>query len=241
MSEAPKKKGGIRKRTVQREDDEDEPETLSLREQIQERQHQQQQRRREQALRAEVLANGLEKLNAAQADGLSQRETNDLLDSYVREQVEEKGAGESHMEAFIKEQMQKRLGKDAEEAAASSTQLHPDDELYAVPSDLQGQSTKAQDPGAWATGIVEVALPVEYKMRNIEETEAAKRRLLHASRGTQDEMQSPTSGPALRRGIYPSGFGKLTALTAPPQTSDSYVADKMRDELKAKRKKKRHV
>ena len=47
---------------------------------------------------------------------------------------------------------------------------------------LQGHSTKAQDPGAWATGIVEVALPVEYKMRNIEETEAAKRRLLHASR-----------------------------------------------------------
>ena len=31
MSEAPKKRGGIRKRTVQREDDEDEPETLSLR------------------------------------------------------------------------------------------------------------------------------------------------------------------------------------------------------------------
>ena len=31
MSEAPKKKGGIRKRTLQREDDEDEPETLSLR------------------------------------------------------------------------------------------------------------------------------------------------------------------------------------------------------------------
>lgn len=47
---------------------------------------------------------------------------------------------------------------------------------------LQGKSTKALDPGAWATGIVEVALPVEYKMRNIEETEAAKRQLLHATR-----------------------------------------------------------
>ncbi len=47
---------------------------------------------------------------------------------------------------------------------------------------------------------------------------------VHAPRrGTQDDMQSPTSGPGLRRGIYPSGFGKLTALTAPPQTSDSYV------------------
>ncbi|KAL3138001.1 hypothetical protein ABBQ38_005238 [Trebouxia sp. C0009 RCD-2024] len=176
-----------------------------------------------------------------QAAGLSQRETNDLLDTYVHEQIEEKGAGETHMEAFIREQMRKRLGQDADEAAATSSQMHPEDELYAVPSDLQGQSTKAQDPGAWATGIVEVALPVEYQMKNIEETEAAKRRLLHASRGTQDELQSPTAGPMLRRGIYPSGFGKLTALSAPPQTSDSYVADKMRDEWKAKKKKKRHV
>ncbi len=33
--------------------------------------------------------------------------------------------------------MQKRLGRDADEAAASGSQLHPDDELYAVPSDLQ--------------------------------------------------------------------------------------------------------
>ena len=40
-------------------------------------------------------------------------------------------------EAFIREQMLKRLGKDADEAAASESQLHPEDELYAVPSDLQ--------------------------------------------------------------------------------------------------------
>ena len=32
-----------------------------------------------------------------QAAGLSQRETNDLLDTYVHEQIEEKGAGETHM------------------------------------------------------------------------------------------------------------------------------------------------
>lgn len=37
------------------------------------------------------------KNNVLQASGLSQRETNDLLDTYVREQVEEKGAGETHM------------------------------------------------------------------------------------------------------------------------------------------------
>ena len=40
-------------------------------------------------------------------------------------------------EAFIREQMRKRLGQDADEAAATSSQMHPEDELYAVPSDLQ--------------------------------------------------------------------------------------------------------
>lgn len=33
--------------------------------------------------------------------------------------------------------MQKRLGQTEDEANASSSQLHPDDELYAVPADLQ--------------------------------------------------------------------------------------------------------
>ena len=37
--------------------------------------------------------------------------------------------------------MLKRLGKDADEAAASESQLHPEDELYAVPSDLQVRSS----------------------------------------------------------------------------------------------------
>ena len=40
---------------------------------------------------------GNRQLLLLQAAGLSSKETNDLLDSYVREQVEEKGAGESHM------------------------------------------------------------------------------------------------------------------------------------------------
>lgn len=35
-----------------------------------------------------------------QAAGLSQRETNDLLDTYVHEQIEEKGAGETHMYVY---------------------------------------------------------------------------------------------------------------------------------------------
>lgn len=152
-----------------------------------------------------------------QAAGLSQRETNDLLDTYVHEQIEEKGAGETHMyvclllhcehppytffcmcvelfnitlcrlglcsmsalcmlldyesaahihnihvdrcaarEAFIREQMRKRLGQDADEAAATSSQMHPEDELYAVPSDLQvarGQQGKSDSTGCCCVSL----------------------------------------------------------------------------------------
>lgn len=35
--------------------------------------------------------------HAVQAAGLSRRETNEVMDTYVREQVEEKGAEEKHM------------------------------------------------------------------------------------------------------------------------------------------------
>lgn len=38
--------------------------------------------------------------------------------------------------------MRKRLGQDADEVAASSSQMHPEDELYAVPSDLQVRAVK---------------------------------------------------------------------------------------------------
>ena len=42
----------------------------------------------------------------------------------------------------------------------------------------QGQKIKQQDVSSWLTGIQEVPLSLQYKMRNIDETEAAKKRLL---------------------------------------------------------------
>ena len=43
---------------------------------------------------------------------------------------------------------------------------------------MQGQKIKQQDVSSWLTGIQEVPLSLQYKMRNIDETEAAKKRLL---------------------------------------------------------------
>lgn len=39
----------------------------------------------------------------------------------------------------------------------------------------------AEVPGSWLTGISEVQLPAHYKLKNIEETEAVKKRMLQGS------------------------------------------------------------
>ena len=46
---------------------------------------------------------------------------------------------------------------------------------------LQVQKAKQQDISTWMTGIVEVPLPTSIKLRNIEETEAAKKQLLRTA------------------------------------------------------------
>ena len=43
---------------------------------------------------------------------------------------------------------------------------------------LQTQKVNQEDVSAWMTGIVEVPLSVKGKLKNVEETELAKRRLL---------------------------------------------------------------
>lgn len=48
---------------------------------------------------------------------------------------------------------------------------------------LQTQKANQEDVSAWMTGIVEVPLSVSQRMKNVEETEEAKRRLLAQSGG----------------------------------------------------------
>ena len=50
-----------------------------------------------------------------------------------------------------------------------------------VLSHAQAPKHKVQDVSSWMTGIQEVPLPMAYKLRNIEDTEAAKKRLLASS------------------------------------------------------------
>ena len=48
----------------------------------------------------------------------------------------------------------------------------------------QAGSSKQADVSAYMTGVVEVQLPMDYKIKNIEETEAAKKQMLGAARGS---------------------------------------------------------
>ena len=48
-----------------------------------------------------------------------------------------------------------------------------------------------QDVSSWMTGIQEVPLPMAYKLRNIEDTEAAKKRLLASSAAGASQCAQP--------------------------------------------------
>lgn len=54
---------------------------------------------------------------------------------------------------------------------------------------------------SWNAGIAEVALPIEYKIRNIEETEAAKQ-----------QLENEKKNGNLKASQYSSGVGASTYL-----------------------------
>merc|ERR1711904_265934 len=62
-----------------------------------------------------------------------------------------------------------------------------EDLLYEVPDQLQVADNQSNqiDKMSWQAGLSEVALPVEYKIQNIEATERAKREFLHGERSNE--------------------------------------------------------
>lgn len=98
---------------------------------------------------------------------------------------------EKIMEEYVSNKIQLLTG---ESKVKEIKPLTDEDRLYIVPDDIRaldgkgGQernADKEENSGsmlAWNTGIAEVALPIEFKMRNIEETEKAKKALEEAKK-----------------------------------------------------------
>ncbi|CAN8310964.1 unnamed protein product [Cochlearia groenlandica] len=85
-----------------------------------------------------------------------------------------------NMVKYIEQELAKKRGRnlddDAEEVENELKRV--EDELYKIPDHLKVKKRSSEESSTqWTTGIAEVQLPLEYKLKNIEETEAAKKLL----------------------------------------------------------------
>jgi hypothetical protein len=73
----------------------------------------------------------------------------------------------------------KKRGRNIDDAEEVENELkRVEDELYKIPDHLKVKKRSSEESSTqWTTGIAEVQLPIEYKLKNIEETEAAKKLL----------------------------------------------------------------
>mmetsp|Transcript_18633 Transcript_18633/g.40036 ORF Transcript_18633/g.40036 Transcript_18633/m.40036 type:complete len:160 (+) Transcript_18633:394-873(+) len=121
------------------------------------------------------------------------------------------------MQKFVELELAKRLGKRAGDDLLDEAEIRrrrEDADLYSVPDEFKTTLQQDVPIAGLMTGITEVALPVEERLKKFEETEAAKRRMLAAaSRRARlpldDEDRRPAQeGGKMRRGLFAATFGK---------------------------------
>lgn len=128
-------------------------------------------------------------------DGDAEKEELVLQDTFAQEtavMVED-----PNMLKYVEQELAKKKGKNIDAANQVENDLkRAEDELYMIPEHLKVKRRNSEESSTqWTTGIAEVQLPIEYKLRNIEETEAAKK-LIQDKRLTgrsKTELSIPSS------------------------------------------------
>eukprot|EP00898_Chlorokybus_atmophyticus_P003390 jgi/Chlat1/4051/Chrsp26S04105 len=122
-----------------------------------------------------------------------------LQDTFAMET--EQTTEDPHMKKFIEDELRKRRGELGLANAPEEKPLTEEDELYVVPEHLKINKKQKEQGGmeAWATGIVEVPLGVNFKLANIEATEDAKRKLL-------DQKKQPRPAAPQSKPLHPASF-----------------------------------
>ncbi|XP_022146355.1 uncharacterized protein C9orf78 homolog [Momordica charantia] len=84
-----------------------------------------------------------------------------------------------NMLMYIEQELAKKRGRTVEAVEGAENDLkQAEDELYKIPEHLKVKRRNSNESSTqWTTGIAEVQLPIEFKLKNIEETEAAKKLL----------------------------------------------------------------
>jgi len=100
---------------------------------------------------------------------------------------------EDKMNQFIERKLEERRGRQKDvdaKAPEGSTQYRSIDERALEDhghEDMTLTTDPIEDANRWLTGIQEVQLPIEYKIRNIEDTEEARKKAMLAARRGEDE------------------------------------------------------
>lgn len=126
------------------------------------------------------VAGLLDKSFAAQGLHTSAEAKDKFLDEYVSERM--------------KDILPEENAKDEEEEAEEEDELtKAEKELYKMPEELKVEDKTDQHAQKmnWVMGLVEVPLPIEFRLKNIEATEEAKRRVLGVGSSTASEFEPP--------------------------------------------------
>ncbi|KAK1560831.1 hypothetical protein Q3G72_031341 [Acer saccharum] len=197
------KKKNFRKRSYEEEEDDEEERRLVL----EEVKFLQKQRERKSGIPALTTAlqsgaaaggggggGGLTKVSEKN-DGDAEKDELVLQDTFAQETavlIED-----PNMVKYVEQELAKKKGKNIDVTDQVENELkRAEDELYTIPEHLKVKKRNSEESSTqWTTGIAEIQLPIEYKLKNIEETEAAKK-LLQEKRlmgRTKSEFSIPSS------------------------------------------------
>ncbi|KAL5209201.1 hypothetical protein ABZP36_004824 [Zizania latifolia] len=108
------------------------------------------------------------------ASGDTEKEDLVLQDTFAQETAVT--IEDPNMLRYVENELLKKMGKKIDEK--DTEEKDHVDELYTMPDHLKVRKKNLEESSTqWTTGIAEVQLPIEYKLRNIEETEVAKKML----------------------------------------------------------------
>ncbi|MCO5570690.1 hypothetical protein L7F22_024417 [Adiantum nelumboides] len=108
------------------------------------------------------------------ADGEGKKEELVLQDTFAQETAVT--VEDPNMLTYVEQELAKKRGRDLGIKPEDSKPL--EDDLYVIPEHLKVRRRNSEESSTqWTTGIAEVQLPIEFKLKNIEETEAAKKQL----------------------------------------------------------------
>ncbi|CAI0438476.1 unnamed protein product [Linum tenue] len=142
---------------------------------------------------------------AAGGGGEGEKEELVLQDTFAQEtavMVED-----PNMLKYVEQELAKKRGKNLDLDGQVENELtRAEDELYIVPDHLKVKRRNSEESSTqWTTGIAEIQLPIEYKLKNIEETEAAKKllqekRLMGRTKTSDINIPSSYSADYFQRG-----------------------------------------